>query len=59
MKTSPTDEQGKIVRAGRELAKGYLQSETPFVGNTTNIVKQIRSGLIRLFAGYHARIWIV
>ena len=54
-----TDEQGVIVKAGRDLAKGYLQSKTPFIWNATNIVKPIRSGLIRLFASYHARIWIV
>jgi putative nucleotidyltransferase with HDIG domain len=59
MKISPTEEQGSIVRAGRELARGYLQSETPFVWNATNIVKSIRSGLIGLFAGYRARIRIV
>jgi putative nucleotidyltransferase with HDIG domain len=59
MGISPTDEQGEIVNAGRDLAKGYLQSETPFIWNATNIVKPIRSGLIRLFAGYGARIRIV
>ena len=59
MKISHTDEQGSIVRAGRDLARGYLQSETPFVWNATNIVKPIRSGLIRLFAGYRARIRVV
>jgi putative nucleotidyltransferase with HDIG domain len=59
MGISPTDEQGAIVNAGRDLAKGYLQSETPFIWNATNIVKPIRSGLIRLFAGYGARIRIV
>jgi predicted kinase len=47
------------VNAGRDLAKGYLQSETPFIWNATNIIKPIRSGLIRLFAGYGARIRIV
>ena len=41
------------------MAKGYLQSETPFIWNATNIVKPIRSGLVRLFAAYHARIRIV
>lgn len=56
---SPTEPQGKIVQAGRDLAKGYLQSETPFIWNATNIVKPIRSGLIGLFAGYGARIRIV
>ena len=55
----PTDEQGEIIQAGRDLAKGYLQSETPFIWNATNIVKPIRSGLIRLFASYRARIRIV
>jgi putative nucleotidyltransferase with HDIG domain len=59
MGISPTDEQGTIVQAARDLAKGYLQAETPFVWNATNIVKPIRSSLIRLFAGYQARIRIV
>ena len=59
MGISPSDEQGAIVNAGRDLAKGYLQSETPFIWNATNIVKPIRSGLIRLFAGDRARIRIV
>ncbi|WP_310481434.1 AAA family ATPase [Chamaesiphon sp. VAR_48_metabat_403] len=59
MGISPTNEQGAIVNAGRALAKGYLQSETPFIWNATNIIKPIRSGLIRLFAGYGARIRIV
>jgi putative nucleotidyltransferase with HDIG domain len=55
----PTSEQGTIVQAGKDLATGYLQTATPFVWNATNIVKPIRSGLIRLFASYHARIRIV
>ncbi len=59
MGISPTDAQGEIIQAGRDLAKGYLQSETPFIWNATNIVKPIRSGLIRLFASYRARIRIV
>ncbi len=59
MGISPTDPQGQIVQAGRNIAKGYLQSETPFIWNATNIVKPIRSGLIGLFTGYGARIRIV
>jgi predicted kinase len=55
----PTDEQGKIIQVGKELAKGYLQSELPFIWNATNIVRPTRAGLIRLFAGYHARVRIV
>jgi predicted kinase len=59
MKISPTDEQGTIVQAGKDLAKGYLQSELPFVWNATNIVTPMRAGLVRLFARYHARVRIV
>jgi predicted kinase len=59
MGVSPSDRQGEIVQAGKELAKAYLQSDLPFVWNATNIVKPIRSGLIQLFANYHARIRIV
>jgi putative nucleotidyltransferase with HDIG domain len=59
MGISPTDEQGTIVQAGKDLAKGYLKTATPFVWNATNIVKPIRSGLIRLFASYNARIRVV
>jgi putative nucleotidyltransferase with HDIG domain len=59
MKILPTDEQGTIVQAAKELAKGYLQSEMPFVWNATNIVTPTRAGLVRLFARYHARVRIV
>jgi predicted kinase len=55
----PTDEQGKIIQAGKELAKGYLQSELPFIWNATNIARPNRAGLIRLFTEYHARVRIV
>ena len=55
----PTDDQGTIVQAGRDLAEAYLQSEMPFVWNATNIVKPIRSSLIQLFSNYPARIRIV
>jgi predicted kinase len=59
MEILPTEDQAKIVQAGRDLAKGYLQTATPFVWNATNIVKPIRSGLISLFASDRARIQIV
>jgi predicted kinase len=55
----PTDSQGGVIRSARNLAKGYLQSQTPFIWNATNIVRSTRAGLIRLFADYHARIRIV
>ncbi len=55
----PTDEQGEVIRSARNLAKGYLQAQTPFIWNATNIVRSTRAGLIRLFADYHARTRIV
>jgi putative nucleotidyltransferase with HDIG domain len=55
----PTDEQGKIIQAAKKIAKGHLLTQTSFIWNATNIVKPIRSGLIRLFADYDARIRIV
>jgi putative nucleotidyltransferase with HDIG domain len=55
----PTGEQGEIIRAAKQIAKGYLQNQTSFIWNATNIVKPTRSGLIQLFAAYHARIRIV
>ena len=55
----PTDEQGVIIQAAKALAKGYLQAETTFVWNATNVVTPTRAGLIRLFARYHARVRIV
>jgi putative nucleotidyltransferase with HDIG domain len=59
MRILPTDEQGEVIRSARSLAKGYLQSQTPFIWNATNIVRSTRAGLIRLFADYHARVRIV
>lgn len=55
----PTDEQGAIIHAAKALAKGYLQAETSFVWNATNVVTPTRGGLVRLFARYHARVRIV
>jgi putative nucleotidyltransferase with HDIG domain len=55
----PTGEQGEIIRAAKNIAKGYLQTQTSFIWNATNIVKSTRQGLIRLFADYDARIRIV
>ncbi len=59
MGVSPTGEQGEIIRSAKSIAKGYLQTQTPFIWNATNIVRSTRAGLIRLFADYHARIRIV
>ncbi len=59
MGISPTDEQGEIIRSAKNIAKGYLQTQTPFIWNATNIARSTRRGLIRLFADYHARIRIV
>ncbi len=56
---SPTDNQGIVVNRGRELAREHLRKGQPFVWNATNVSRQLRGGLIDLFAAYHARVRIV
>jgi predicted kinase len=55
----PTQEQGEVVRWAKELAKTYLREGRSFVWNGTNLSRQIRGGLIELFAAYRARVRIV
>jgi putative nucleotidyltransferase with HDIG domain len=59
MGVEPDGDQGLVVNAAKVLAKDYLRSEQSFVWNATNLSRQLRSGLIRLFASYRSRIWIV
>jgi predicted kinase len=59
LKIAPTQEQGEVVRRAKELARGYLRQGRSFVWNGTNLSRQIRGGLIELFAAYQARVRIV
>jgi predicted kinase len=55
----PTENQGDVVRAGREACKEHLRANRDFGFNATNIVKVTRGRWIDLFADYGARIEIV
>lgn len=59
MKISPTDNQGAVVNAARDLAREYLRKKIPFVWNATNTTPLIRQKQIRLFTDYHASVRIV
>ncbi|WP_315784732.1 AAA family ATPase [Fischerella sp. JS2] len=55
----PEDDQGVVTNAAKAIAKEYLRSGQSFVWNATNLSRQLRCMLIRLFASYQARIHIV
>lgn len=59
MNISPDEEQGLVVNKAKAIAKDYLRNGQSFVWNATNLSRQLRGGLIRLFSGYQARIRIV
>jgi predicted kinase len=51
--------QGAVVNAAKEEAKRLLRAKTQFVWDATNITRELRAGLIALFANYGARVRIV
>jgi predicted kinase len=55
----PTDDQGAVLDRARGLAREHLRAGRSFAWNATNLSRQLRGGLIRLFAGYGARVRIV
>lgn len=56
---SPTDTQGAVVNAARELAKSYLREKQPFVWNATSLTPSIREKQVGLFSDYHASVRVV
>ena len=54
-----TDNQGPVINAAKEQAKEYLRNKIQFVWNATNLSREIRSSLIRLFSSYNTRVRIV
>lgn len=55
----PTKSSGKVIQAAQELAREYLRQEQPFIWNATNLLQETRQKLVRLFAGYGARVHIL
>lgn len=54
----PAKGSGKVVQTATEQARIYLRQKKPFIWNATNIIQETRQKLIRLFAGYGARVHI-
>ena len=55
----PTASQGPIVAAARDRARVALRAGAPLIWNATNLSRDIRRGLIDLFADYRARASII
>ncbi|CAA9416984.1 MAG: hypothetical protein AVDCRST_MAG64-3063 [uncultured Phycisphaerae bacterium] len=55
----PADDQGAVVAAAREQAKAHLRDRRSFVWDATNTSKDVRGGLIALFANYGATTRVV
>lgn len=55
----PTDNQGRVIKEGRERAKALLRKKQPFVWNATNLSREIRQIQIQLFEQYGAAVRIV
>ncbi|NEP12440.1 MAG: AAA family ATPase [Symploca sp. SIO2C1] len=59
MGIKPSEKQGLVVNAVKAIAKEYMRSGQSFVWNATNLSRQLRDTLIRLFANYQGKIRIV
>jgi putative nucleotidyltransferase with HDIG domain len=59
MAIDPADDQGPVIAAAKDAAKGYLRRRQSFAWNATNTGRQLRDGLVDLFIGYGARVRIV
>ncbi|HLO84434.1 MAG TPA: AAA family ATPase [Nostocaceae cyanobacterium] len=55
----PEDDQGVVVNEAKAMAKEYMRKKQNFIWNATNLSRQLREGLIRLFSSYQASIRIV
>lgn len=55
----PSKPSGRVVQEALELARGYLRKGRPFIWNATNLLMETRQKLVKLFAGYGARVHIL
>lgn len=58
MGIAPGSNQGAVVQAAREKARGFLRARQPFIWNATSLTG-LRSQQIALFESYQARVRIV
>ena len=59
MGVDPSKNQGIVVQEAKLRAKKLLAKKEPFVWNSTNTTKKIRTPLVDMFAGYGAKVEIV
>jgi predicted kinase len=55
----PTDNQGPVIAAAHERARGLLRAGESFVWNATNVSRVLREKLTGLAAAYNARVRVV
>ncbi len=56
---SPAGDQGPVIAAAQQLARGHLRAGRRYVWNATNLSRQLRERSIGLAAGYGARVELV
>ncbi len=59
LKIPPAKDTGRVVQTAMEQARTYLRKSEPFIWNATNIIQETRQKLVRLFAGYGARVHLL
>jgi predicted kinase len=59
MRVDGGDDQSPVVAAAQERAKAYLRERRSFVWDATNTSRDMRSGLVALFANYGAAVRVV
>lgn len=59
LRIPPAKNSSKVVQTAMEQARDFLRRKEPFIWNATNIIQETRQKLIRLFAGYGARVHIL
>lgn len=55
----PAKGSDRVAHIALERAKGFLRKKEPFIWNATNIIRETRQKLVKVFAGYGARVHIL
>ncbi len=55
----PAKGSGRVVQEALGRARDFLRKKEPFIWNATNTVQETRQKLVRLFAGYGARVHLI
>jgi putative nucleotidyltransferase with HDIG domain len=59
MNINPDEDQGAVANQAKAIAREYMRNRQSFVWNATNLSRQVRGMLIRLFHSYHGNVRIV